>query len=164
MLGSITFWTDLTEIYGQKTRIEAQNAAIAQTAVEVSQVAETIATASQQLSQQIAHSSEGAREQSGRVSDTANAVEEMNATILEVARSASATSENAEKAKLKAQDGARLVEEVSAAVQSIRNEAGQMTDSMLGVALSESQAQPKAEHALPPGRCLLWQPQGAVLA
>ena len=130
MLGSITFWTDLTEIYGQKTRIEAQNAAIAQTAVEVSQVAETIATASQQLSQQIAHSSEGAREQSGRVSDTANAVEEMNATILEVARSASATSENAEKAKLKAQDGARLVEEVSAAVQSIRNEAGQMTDSM----------------------------------
>ena len=45
MLGSITFWTDLTEIYGQKTRIEAQNAAIAQTAVEVSQVAETIATA-----------------------------------------------------------------------------------------------------------------------
>ena len=130
MLGSITFWTDLTEIYGQKTRIEAQNAAIAQTAVEVSQVAENIATASQQLSQQIAHSSEGAREQSGRVSDTANAVEEMNATILEVARSASATSENAEKAKLKAQDGARLVEEVSAAVLSIRNEAGQMTDSM----------------------------------
>ncbi|MGV7003919.1 methyl-accepting chemotaxis protein [Desulfovibrio sp. QI0442] len=130
MLGSITFWTDLTEIYGQKTRIESQNAAIAQTAVEVSQVAENIATASQQLSQQIAHSSEGAREQSARVSDTANAVEEMNATILEVARSASATSENAEKAKLKAQDGARLVEEVSAAVLSIRNEAGQMTDSM----------------------------------
>ena len=130
MLGSITFWTDLTEIYGQKTRIEAQNAAIAQTAVEVSQVAENIATASQQLSEQIAHSSQGAREQSGRVSDTANAVEEMNATILEVARSASATSENAEKAKLKAQDGARLVEEVSAAVQSIRNAAGQMTDSM----------------------------------
>ena len=64
------------------------------------------------------------------MSDTANAVEEMNATILEVARSASATSENAEKAKLKAQDGARLVEEVSAAVLSIRNEAGQMTDSM----------------------------------
>lgn len=130
MLGSITFWTDLTEIYGQKTRIEAQNAAIAQTAAEVSQVAENIATASQQLSEQIAHSSQGAREQSGRVSDTANAVEEMNATILEVARSASATSENAEKAKLKAQDGARLVEEVSIAVQSIRNAAGQMTDSM----------------------------------
>ena len=133
MLGSISFWTDLTEIYGQKTRIEAQNAAIAQTAVEVSQVAENIATASQQLSRQIAHSSQGAREQSGRVSDTANAVEEMNATILEVARSASATSENAEKAKLKAQDGARLVEEVSAAVQSIRDEAGQMIDSMRGL-------------------------------
>ena len=130
MLGSISFWTDLTEIYGQKTRIEAQNAAIAQTAVEVSQVAESIATASQQLSRQVAHSSRGAREQRGRVTDTANAVEEMNATILEVARSASATSENAEKAKHKAQDGARLVEEVGVAVESIRTEAGQMTDSM----------------------------------
>ncbi|WP_374281046.1 methyl-accepting chemotaxis protein [Desulfovibrio sp.] len=130
MLGSITFWTDLTEIYGQKTRIEAQNTAIAQTAVEVSQVAESIATASQQLSRQVAHSSQGAREQRGRVSDTANAVEEMNATILEVARSASATSENAERAKHKAQDGAKLVEEVGVAVESIRAEAGQMTDSM----------------------------------
>jgi len=130
MLGSITFWTDLTEIYGQKTRIEAQNAAIAQTAVEVSEVAENIATASQQLSRQIAHSSQGAREQSGRVSDTANAVEEMNATILEVARSASATSENAQKAKQKAEDGAQLVEKVSDAVESIRSEAGQMTNSM----------------------------------
>ena len=130
MLGSITFWTDLTEIYGQKTRIEAQNAAIAQTAVEVSQVAESIATASQQLSRQVAHSSQGAREQRGRVSDTANAVEEMNATILEVARSASSTSENADKAKHKAQDGAKLVEKVGAAVDSIRAEAGQMTDSM----------------------------------
>ena len=67
MLGSITFWTDLTEIYGQKTRIEAQNSAIAQTAVEVSEVAGNIATASQQLSRQIAHASQGAREQSGRV-------------------------------------------------------------------------------------------------
>ena len=130
MLGSISFWTDLSEIYGQKTRIEAQNAAIAQTAVEVSHVAENIATASQQLSRQIAQSSQGAREQSGRVSDTANAVEEMNATILEVAKSASVTSENADKAKQKAQDGAKLVEEVGDAVQSIRTEAGQMTDSM----------------------------------
>ena len=136
LLGSITFWTDLSEIYGQKTRIEAQNAAIAQTAVEVSQVAENISAASQQLSRQIAHSSQGARDQSGRVSDTANAVEEMNATILEVARSASATSENAEKAKQKAQDGARLVEEVGAAVQSIRDEAGQMTASMSSFSIS----------------------------
>jgi len=130
LLGSITFWTDLTEIYSQKTRIEKQNAAIAQTAAEVYKVAENISSASQQLSRQIAQASQGAREQSSRVSDTANAVEEMNATILEVAQNASSTSENAEKAKLKAQDGAKLVESVRGAVQSIRDEAGQMTDSM----------------------------------
>lgn len=130
LLGAISFLTDMTEIYRQKARIEAQNAAISETAVEVSRVAESIAAASEQLSRQIGQSSQGAREQSGRVHDTANAVEEMNATILEVARSASATSENAEAAKLRAQDGAKLVDEVSGAVQSIRDEAAEMTDSM----------------------------------
>mgnify|MGYP002136026009 CR=1 FL=1 len=52
LLGSIAFWNDLTEIYNQKSRIEAQNAAIAQAAHEASQVVEHMANASKQLSDQ----------------------------------------------------------------------------------------------------------------
>lgn len=102
MLGAIAFWNDLTEIHSQKSRIEAQNAAIARAAVEAGQVVERMAQASQQLSAQIGKSSSGAREQSHRVQDTAAAVEEMNATILEVARNAGATSESADAVKQKA--------------------------------------------------------------
>ncbi|SDF24740.1 methyl-accepting chemotaxis protein [Desulfovibrio legallii] len=130
LLGAISFWTDLTEIYSQKNRIEAQNVAIARAAAEARQVVERMAQASQQLSAQIGKSSSGAREQSHRVQDTAAAVEEMNATILEVARNAGATSESADAVKQKAQDGADLVASVTGAVQGIRDESGRLTDIM----------------------------------
>ena len=130
MLGAIAFWNDLTEIHSQKSRIEAQNAAIARAAVEAGQVVERMAQASQQLSAQIGKSSSGAREQSHRVQDTAAAVEEMNATILEVARNAGATSESADAVKQKAQDGAALVSSVAEAVLGIRDESGRLTEIM----------------------------------
>ena len=130
LLGSIAFWNDLTEIYNQKSRIEAQNVAIAQAAVEASKVVEHIANASKQLSAQIDHSSQGAREQSSRVYQTATAVEEMNATIMEVAQNAAATSQSADAAKKDAQSGANLVAQVTTAVQTIHEQAGHMTSSM----------------------------------
>ncbi|OXS27632.1 MAG: chemotaxis protein [Desulfovibrio sp. MES5] len=130
LLGSIAFWNDLTEIYNQKSRIEAQNAAIAQAAHEASRVVEHMADASKQLSDQIGHSSQGAREQSSRVAQTATAVEEMNATIMEVAQNAAATSQSADVAKAEAQSGAHLVTEVTAAVQSIHDEASRLTSIM----------------------------------
>jgi methyl-accepting chemotaxis protein len=130
LLGSISFWTDLTEIFTQKNRIETQNAAIARAAAEASQVAGRMASATQQLSAQIEQSSHGAKEQNNRVQDTATAVEEMNATILEVAKNASATSQSAEAAREKAQQGAGLVTEVTAAVISVRDEASRLTEIM----------------------------------
>ena len=63
LLGSISFWTDLTEIHTQKTRIETQNAVIARAAAEASQVADRMAAASEELSAQIEQSSRGAEEQ-----------------------------------------------------------------------------------------------------
>ncbi|MDD4700658.1 MAG: methyl-accepting chemotaxis protein [Desulfovibrio sp.] len=130
LLGSIAFWNDLTEIYNQKSRIEAQNTAIAKAAVEASKVVEHMADASRQLSNRIDHSSQGAREQSSRVYQTATAVEEMNATIMEVAQNAAATSQSADAAKQEAQSGAHLVAQVTAAVQSIHDEASHLTSIM----------------------------------
>jgi methyl-accepting chemotaxis protein len=133
LLGSISFWTDLTEIHAQKNRIEEQNAVIARTAASASAVADRVAAASEELSAQIEQSSRGAEEQNGRVQETATAVEEMNATILEVARNAAATAGHAELARDKARSGARLVAEVETAVASIRDEAVVLTDNMRGL-------------------------------
>ena len=130
LLGSIAFWNDLTEIYNQKSRIEAQNETIARAAAEASHLVEEMAGASRRLSEQIDHSSQGAREQSTRVYQTATAVEEMNATIMEVAKNAAATSQSANTAKQEAQSGAHLVTQVTAAVQSIHEEASRMTGIM----------------------------------
>jgi len=130
LLGSISFWNDLTELHEQKLRIEEQNAVIAQTAVSASGVADRVAAASEELSAQIEQSSRGAEEQSNRVQETATAVEEMNATILEVARNAASTASQADQARDKAKQGAGLVTEVETAVASIRDEALALTDNM----------------------------------
>ena len=133
LLGSITFWTDLTQIHDQKCCIEEQNTVIARTAAQASEVADRMAAASEQLSAQIEQSNHGAQEQSDRVRDTAAAVEEMNATILEVAKNASATAQGAELARDKARQGAELVADVAEAVTSIRNEAVVLTENMRGL-------------------------------
>jgi methyl-accepting chemotaxis protein len=130
LLGSITFWHDLTEIHTQKTCIEDQNAVIARAAAEASQVADRMAAASEELSAQIEQSNRGADVQNSRVQDTAAAVEEMNATILEVAKNAAATSQSADNARERAHQGAELVEEVTSAVTSVRDEASQLTENM----------------------------------
>ena len=130
MLGSISFWNDLTQLHEQNRRIEEQNAVIAQTAASASAVADRVAAASEELSAQIEQSSRGAEEQNGRVQETATAVEEMNATILEVARNAAATATQADLARDKARQGAGLVAEVEAAVGSIRDEAVVLTSNM----------------------------------
>jgi len=130
LLGSISFWADLTEIHEQKEQIAAQNTAIARAAVEASQVADRMAAASEELSAQIEQSSRGAEEQNNRVHDTATAVEEMNATILEVAKNASATAQSADDAREKATQGAALVKKVAAAVETVHQEASQLTENM----------------------------------
>jgi len=130
LLGSITFWNDLTEIHTQKTCIEGQNAVIARAAAEASQVADRMAAASEELSAQIEQSNRGADVQNSRVQDTAAAVEEMNATILEVAKNAAATSQSADNARERAHQGAELVEEVTSAVTSVHDEASQLTENM----------------------------------
>ncbi|KHK01054.1 methyl-accepting chemotaxis protein [Desulfovibrio sp. TomC] len=130
LLGSISFWTDLTQIHEQKQRIEEQNIVIAQTAAQASAVADRVAAASEELSAQIEQSSRGAEEQNARVQETATAVEEMNATIMEVARNASDTAGHTELARDKARHGAQLVGEVETAVAAIREEAVVLTDNM----------------------------------
>ena len=130
LLGVISFWTDLTQIYEQKSRIEEQNEIIAQTAAKALGVAEHMASASQELSAQVEQANRGAQEQNSKVRDTAAAVEEMNATILEISKNASTSAQHADLAGNKARQGASLVEEVAGAVISVRDEAILLTNNM----------------------------------
>ena len=73
---------------------------------------EIVTSASEQLSAQIEQSSHGAEEQSRRIGDAAASMEEMNATVLEVAKNASNSAQTAGQAKIKAEEGGKLVGQV----------------------------------------------------
>ena len=132
-LGGFAMFTDLSELRRQQEQIAAQNDLIAHAAAEAAAVAERMASASQELSAQIEQSSQGAMDQSDRVRGTATAVEQINATILEVARNAADTAANAHEAQEMARKGASLAEAVVTAVDTVRGRAIGLKETMSGL-------------------------------
>jgi methyl-accepting chemotaxis protein len=86
-------------------------------------VVEIVTSASEELSAQIEQSTRGSQQQSDRIGETATAMEEMNATVLEVAKNASQAAETADRAKSKAKDGASIVEQVLRGIGEVQKQA-----------------------------------------
>ena len=101
------------EAHAAKAQAERAKAeGMLQAAHQLEGVVEVVSTATEQLSALIVQSSRGAEEQSRRVSVTSSAMEEMNATVGEVAENAAKASETSEAARAKAQEGAQMVSNV----------------------------------------------------
>ena len=81
-------------------------------------VVNIVSSASEELSAQIEQSERGSAEQAARMAETATAMEEMNSTVMEVARNAGTASEVSANTRLKAEEGAGIVQ---SAVEGIRN-------------------------------------------
>jgi methyl-accepting chemotaxis protein len=92
-------------------------------AARIEDVAQGVASASEQLSSQVAQSREGADLQRQHAGETATAMEEMNATVLEVAKNASEAAEGSDAAKRKAQDGATVVGQLVEAIGAVQSQA-----------------------------------------
>ena len=99
-------------------------------AESLTEVAEHMSAAAMLLAQQIDESSQGAATQKHRVAETAVAMEEMNATVLEVARNASATAEMSGSAKQKALEGSTVVNKVVDAIEKIRVQSTSLKEEM----------------------------------
>ena len=112
------------EIIVDLTEIRTQQRLILQVAEQALEISDQVAAASEKLSVQVEQVSRGAEMQRERVESTASAMTEMNATVLEVARSAAQASERSDKTREEAQSGAELVKKVMAAIHSV-NETGQ---------------------------------------
>lgn len=93
-------------------------------------VVEILNSSSEELSAQIEKSTRGAEIQSDRVSETATAMEEMNATVLEVAKNASQAADTADQAKHKAQDGAEVVTKVVRGIGEVQSAALELKSDM----------------------------------
>ncbi len=106
-------------------RRQAENAkreGMLQAAAQVEGAVEVVSSASEELSAQIEQADRGAEEQARRVSETATAMEEMNASVLEVARNAGDTAEVSDAARAKAAHGAALVERVVGTIDGVRRQ------------------------------------------
>ena len=123
VLGTLAVWFELTDIRAQQKKIEEQNERIAKAAIAANTVSDQVASASEELAAQIEQSSRGSDEQRSRTAEAATAMEEMNSTVLEVARSAGTSADLAEQAKNKAQQGAELVNQVVSTINSVKDQA-----------------------------------------
>ncbi len=103
----------------ERAKSEGMNAA----AEQLAGIVERVTSAAEELSAQVEQSSRGAETQRDRAGETATAMEEMNATVLEVARNASSAAENATFAKEKAMSGSEIVEQVVKAIGKVQNQA-----------------------------------------
>ena len=135
LLGALTVIVDMTEIRQQGLEIEKQNERITIAAADAEQISQSLSSAAEELSAQIEQSNRGAQEQRDRVSETSTAMEEMNATVLEVAQNAGLAAEDADTARDKAQNGSQLVQQMIESADGVRSQADNLKESMeqLGV-------------------------------
>ncbi|WP_300786477.1 PAS domain-containing methyl-accepting chemotaxis protein [uncultured Desulfovibrio sp.] len=103
--------------------VEEQKARIFATADQLEGMARTLSDAVRQLSAYVAQSEQGAAQQATRATETATAMEEMNSTVLEVARNAGQASEASSATRNKAEDGENIVQKAIDGIELVRQQA-----------------------------------------
>lgn len=84
-------------------------------------IVEQVTSASEELASQIEESSRGTEIQRDRTAESATAMEQMNASVLEVAQNASRAAESAMEAKENAEEGVKIVSEVISSINEVNN-------------------------------------------
>ena len=110
--GGLCIYLDFTELYQKEEQVARQGESILNAMRIVDGISSELAETSKNLLSKVDGASKGADAQTRRAEETATAMEEMNSTVLEVARNASHAAETANKAKINAGDGAEIVEEL----------------------------------------------------
>ena len=114
LVSVLLFFVDLTEI----KRIHQTTL---QVAIKALGISDRVAAASRELSGHVEQVTEGTCIQRDQVDSTATAMEEMNSTVLEVARNVADASSEANNTQEKAREGAALVSQVITAIDEVRS-------------------------------------------
>ncbi len=123
------------EIASQEAEKSAQEAdakreSILRAVVQLEGIVNNIASASEQLSAQIDLSTNGAEEQSMRMTETATAMDEMNSTVLEVAKNSSTSAELADNTRGKAIEGAEITSKCQTSMTQVKDESLKLRQNM----------------------------------
>jgi len=119
LFGSIALWFEVTTLRDQQARIEAQSEVITRAAERAREVVRQLGEESRNLGEQVEVAGQGASAQRGRTEETATAVEQMNASILEVSRNASMSAAQSERVREEGERGAAVARETDLAIDSV---------------------------------------------
>ena len=130
LIGVFSIFYDMTSIRAAEASIQRHNERIAAAAEQANAISQRLTSSANSLSEQLEDSRRGAEVQKDRTGENATAMEEMNATVLEVARNASTASENATLASDKARAGAQVVERAVASINQVKGQAESLNSVM----------------------------------
>ncbi|EFL52801.1 methyl-accepting chemotaxis sensory transducer with Cache sensor [Solidesulfovibrio fructosivorans JJ]] len=130
MLGVFAMLATLTRVKLQQEALVEQNSLIAQAAGTAEGIATRLSDNAKSLAELIDRTSDGVSNQRRRTEETATAMEEMNATVLEVAQNAGAAAGSAEDAKSQARQGSDMVREVMRAIEDVKTMAEKLRADM----------------------------------
>lgn len=117
----------------EEARNKAENAkreGMLEAASRLTEIVERISSASEELSAQIEESSSGSDNQRNNAGEVATAMEEMNASVLEIAKNASGAAEGSDKAQNKAEEGADIVSSAVKSINEVNEKSRQMQSSL----------------------------------
>jgi len=120
----------MAEAHAEKERVDGMLETMKRVAADASEIADHLVSTSTELTAQAEEISRGAQVQSDRVHETATAMEQMNATVMEVARNASEAAEGADAAQKKATEGASTVKAVVEATEVVRTQTQDLTEGL----------------------------------
>ncbi|WP_243439313.1 methyl-accepting chemotaxis protein [Fundidesulfovibrio soli] len=120
----------MQEAQAQEAKVTGLLNTMSTVAQESSEIARQVALASEALSAQVEEVNKGAEIQNQRTEETATSMEEMNATVLEVARNSSAAAEAAEQARNEARNGESIVAKSMSSFQEVSDNAQKLKQQM----------------------------------
>ena len=109
---------------------QAKRQGMLQAAVQLEGIVVEAISSSKILSEKIAQASRGSSAQRDRTTEAATAMEEMNATVYEVARNASQAASSSEQTKNNAAEGAQVVTKVIQAIDEVARKSTVLTHSL----------------------------------
>ncbi len=108
----------------------AQREGMLAAAAQIEGVVDNINSALANLTEQVQTSNAGAEQSASRLSETATAMEQMNATVLEVANNADTASTASSQTRDKANSGEEVVQKAVTAIQTVHDQTRQLKDDM----------------------------------
>ncbi|MCK9239503.1 methyl-accepting chemotaxis protein [Desulfocurvus sp.] len=130
IIGRMEIARDVTPLVEKETTLQSHLEQIRSVNARVAEAAASIAEASGELSGQVAEVSEGAEQQKARAGETAQAMEQMNETVMDVARGASEAAEQADGSRRRAQEGSDVVARAVEAITEVRERSTSLKSNM----------------------------------